>query len=46
MVKRDIFSELMEGVDSLEAQRMGKVTLKQTTVEDKPAPEMTAAQVR
>ncbi|HEU4374508.1 MAG TPA: type II toxin-antitoxin system MqsA family antitoxin [Telluria sp.] len=46
MVKRDIFSELMEGFDLLEAQRIGKITLKQTTVEYKPAPEMTAAQVR
>ena len=46
MTKRDIFSELMEGFDALEGVRTGKVTLRQTTVEYKPAPEMTAAQVR
>lgn len=46
MSKRDIYSELMEGFDALEGERTGKLTLKRTTLEYKPAPEMTGAQVR
>ena len=46
MSKRDIFSELMEGFDALEGERAGKLTLKRTKVEYKPAPEITGAQVR
>jgi putative transcriptional regulator len=46
MTKRNIFSELIEGFDALEDERAGKVTLKKYKVEHKPAPKMTAAQVR
>lgn len=46
MTKRDIFSELMEGLDALEGERAGKVTLRSTQVERKPPPEMTPAKVR
>lgn len=46
MTKRDIFSELMEGFDALEEAREGKLTLRTTEVEYKPAPEMTPENVR
>lgn len=46
MRKRDIFSELTEGFDALEAQRKGQLTLHQTAVEYRPAPEMTSEKVR
>lgn len=45
MEKRDLFKELMEGVEALAANRTGKVTLKKTKVEYKPAPIVTAADV-
>lgn len=45
MSKRNIFTELMEGFDALASEREGKTTLKKTTVEYKPAPEMTAEDV-
>lgn len=46
MSKRDIYSELMEGFDALEGERAGKLTLRRTTLEYRPAPEMTGVQVR
>jgi putative transcriptional regulator len=46
MTRRDIFSELMEGFDALEEAREGKLTLRTSEVEFKPAPEMTAEDVR
>lgn len=46
MTKRDIFAELMEGFDALEEAREGKVTLRTSEVEYKPAPEMTPEDVR
>lgn len=46
MSKRDIFSELMEGFDALEQERAGKLTLRKSTVEYKPAPAMTSEDVR
>lgn len=45
MTKRNLFAELMEGFDALEAERAGKATLKKSNVEYKPAPKMTAAEV-
>ena len=45
MKKRNLFAELMEGMDALEADRAGKVTLKKTKVEYKAAPVVTAADV-
>ena len=38
MKKRDLFAELMQGVDEMAAQREGKITLRNTVVEDIPAP--------
>lgn len=46
MTKRDIFAELMEGFDALEAARGGKATLRTSVVERKPPPEMTPEMVR
>ncbi|GAB3433884.1 transcriptional regulator [Massilia solisilvae] len=46
MTKRNIFAELMEGLDALEGAREGKVTLRKTEVARKAPPEMTAAKVR
>ena len=46
MTKRDVFAELMEGFDALEDARAGKVTLRSTSVERKPPPEMTPAMIR
>lgn len=46
MTKRDIFAELMDGFDALEAAGQGKVTLKRYKVESKPAPKMTAKAVQ
>ncbi|KOY03767.1 helix-turn-helix domain-containing protein [Pseudomonas nunensis] len=45
MKKRDLFAELMQGVDEMAAQREGKITLRNTTVEDKPAPEVGAQEI-
>lgn len=45
MKKRNIFSELMEGFDALESERVGKHTLKTVKAEYKPAPKMTATEV-
>ena len=39
--KRDLFSELTEGIDSLGEQRTGKRTLRTHTVKAKPAPRIT-----
>ncbi len=41
-MKRNVFAELVEGFDALKAGREGKITLKQYTVEAKPAPKVTA----
>jgi putative transcriptional regulator len=40
--KRDLFNELVEGFDALEAERQGKITLRRQVVEIKPAPEITS----
>jgi putative transcriptional regulator len=45
MKKRDLFAELMQGVDEMAAQREGKITLRNTTVEDNPAPEVGAQEI-
>ena len=36
-MKRNVFAELVEGFDALKAEREGKITLRQHTVESKPA---------
>lgn len=45
MKKRNLFEELMEGMEALEADRTGKVTLKKTKVEYRAAPVVTPADV-
>lgn len=39
--RRDLFGELMEGVNALEASRRGKRTLRTHAVAYRPAPELT-----
>jgi putative transcriptional regulator len=43
--KRDLFAEIVEGFESLKQEREGKRTLKTFTLEDKPAPTITAKEV-
>lgn len=43
--KRDLFAEMMQGVSEMAAQREGKITLRQYSVEEKPAPEVTAHEI-
>jgi putative transcriptional regulator len=43
--KRDLFSELMQGMDALAAAREGKLTLRTHEVEINPAPDVTAAEL-
>lgn len=45
MKKRNLYAELKEGFDELADERVGKVTLRESTVEYQPALEMTAADV-
>lgn len=40
MPKRDLFTELMQGFEDLQSEREGKLTLRTTVVEPKPAPEI------
>lgn len=44
-MKRNLFAELTEGFDALEAERQGKVTLKRHAVKVNPAPAVTAEEV-
>jgi putative transcriptional regulator len=43
--KRNLFDELNEGFDALEAQRAGKRTLRTHVVKVKPAPKITAREL-
>ena len=45
MKKRDLFAELMQGVNEMGEHREGKITLRQYEVEAFPAPEVTAAEI-
>ncbi len=36
--KRDIFGEIMEGIDSMRRHREGKITLRTHAIEEKPLP--------
>lgn len=45
MNKRNLFDELMNGVSEMAAHREGKLTLREVTLADKPAPEITAAEI-
>jgi putative transcriptional regulator len=40
MAKRNIFDELMEGVDAMKRRREGKLTLRSYKVEPKPLPKV------
>ena len=41
-MKRDVFAELMEGLDALAADRQGKITLRSHKVQLEALPEVTA----
>ena len=43
--ERDIFAELTEGLDALQAQSEGKRTLRTVKVESKPVPALTAQEL-
>jgi len=36
MTDRNMFEELMQGIDDLQASREGKITLRNTTIEEQP----------
>src|SRR5690349_731074 len=46
MPNRNIFNELMEGVDAMRAQRQGKITLRTHRVEAKPLPKVDGRIIR
>ncbi|PWV66019.1 hypothetical protein [Plasticicumulans acidivorans] len=45
-MKRDIFGELMEGIEAMREQREGKVTLRAHRLEHRPLPAVDAALIR
>jgi putative transcriptional regulator len=46
MTKRDLFSELMEGVAAMKGHRQGKLTLRSFKVEPAPLPSVDAQLIR
>lgn len=46
MAKRNIFSDLMEGVSAMKGHRAGKLTLRSYKVEAKPLPKVGAKLIR
>lgn len=44
-MKRNLFEELSEGFDALEAERKGKLTLRQHVVEAHPVPDVSAEEL-
>ena len=46
MPKRDIFSELREGIEAMKAQRGGKITLRSYRVEAAPLPKVDSKVIR
>ena len=46
MAKRDVFSELMEGVAAMKSHREGKLTLRNFKVEPAPLPKVDAKLIR
>ena len=46
MAKRDIFTELLEGLHEVQAYEQGKITLRTHNVEPKPLPEITGETIR
>lgn len=45
MKKRNLFDEMMQGVDEMAAHREGKITLRQVEVDEKPTPTVTAEEI-
>jgi putative transcriptional regulator len=45
MKRRNLFADLMEGMEALEAERTGKATLRKIEVAYNPAPELTPAEL-
>jgi putative transcriptional regulator len=45
-MKRNLFAELSEGFDALAQQRVGKTTLRTVEVEAKPAPDISAMELK
>lgn len=45
MKKRNLFDEMMQGIDEMAAHREGKITLRQVEVDEKPAPSVTAEEI-
>ncbi len=46
MSKRDLFQELIDGIGDMADQREGEITLRRYEVEAKPAPAVTAEELR
>lgn len=46
MAKRDVFSELMEGVSAMAARRQGKITLRTYHIEPAPLPKVDSRLIR
>ena len=45
-MKRNLFAEISEGFDALAKQRLGKTTLRTVEVVAKPAPEVSADELK
>lgn len=45
MKKRNLFDEMIQGVEEMAAHREGKITLRQVKVDEKPAPAVTAQEI-
>lgn len=45
MKKRNLFDEMLQGVDEMGAHREGKITLRQVEVDERPAPTVTAEEI-
>lgn len=44
--KRDIFGEIMEGIEAMHQDREGKITLRTHVIEDRPIPPVDADTIR
>ena len=44
--KRDIFGEIMEGIESMREHREGKITLRTHVIEDRPIPPINSDAIR
>lgn len=44
--KRDIFGEIMEGIEAMREHREGKITLRTHVIEDRPIPPVNAEEIR